>query len=178
MNNDFLGVILQKNETGSWIPALPHCQQKFGGSARQNYFFSAIVIVRWDTFSQSEEYLENTEKFKFTRWWILIWYLITVRGVKSTEIRLMQKLCKCYIFILITLNHKNGTFVTSNRVLYCSYIFICVSSGGAKQSQWPNLGRGSERLRNTTLISAAMVWLTRVFTYFSVWSSLNCNSPL
>jgi hypothetical protein len=178
MNNDCLDVILQKIKQALEYQRRQTVNENLPDQSDRIIFFSAVVIVRWDTFSQSEGYLENTEKFKFTRCWRLFRYLIAARGVKSTEVRLMQKLCKRYIFILFTLNHKNGTFFTSNHVLYCSYFFICISSGGAKQSQLPNVGRGSERLRNTTLISAAMVWLTRVFTYFSIWPPLNCNSPL
>ena len=97
---------------------------------------------------------------------------------QSTEIRLMQNYVNANMFIFIALNHKNGTFFTSNLVFSCSCIFIFVSSGAAKQSQWPNLGRGSERLRKTTLISAAMVWLARVFACVSIGPPLNCNSPL
>lgn len=84
MNNDCLGVILQKNETESWLPRLPDFQRKIAGSAKQNYCSSAVVIVRWDTFSKSEEYLENTER--------LIRY---IKRSRSTEIRLMPKLYKC-----------------------------------------------------------------------------------
>lgn len=57
---------------------MPDFQRKIAGSAKQNYRSSAVVIVRWDAFSKSEEYLEKHGK-------IHIYKMVKINSIYSEE---------------------------------------------------------------------------------------------
>jgi len=57
---------------------LPDFQRKIAESTKQNCRSSAVVIVRWDTFSKSEEYLEKHGK-------IHIYKMVKINSIYSEE---------------------------------------------------------------------------------------------